>query len=81
MTSLRWLRLLLDPSHPAPPSMNFHGDHVQVIQKAMSDVVNGPGTAGRARLPIAASMACVIPPARGLSGAVLDRTATRRLQR
>ena len=32
--------------------MNFHGDHVQVIQKAMSDVVNGPGTAGRARLPI-----------------------------
>jgi penicillin-binding protein 2 len=32
--------------------MNFHGDHVQVIQQAMSDVVNGPGTAGRARLPI-----------------------------
>ena len=33
-------------------SMNFHGDHVQVIQKAMSDVINGPGTAGRARLPL-----------------------------
>jgi penicillin-binding protein 2 len=32
--------------------MDFHGDHVQVIQQAMSDVVNGPGTAGRARLPI-----------------------------
>ena len=32
--------------------MNFHGDHVQIIQQAMSDVVNGPGTAGRARLPI-----------------------------
>jgi penicillin-binding protein 2 len=32
--------------------MNFHGNHVQVIQQAMSDVVNGPGTAGRARLPI-----------------------------
>jgi penicillin-binding protein 2 len=32
--------------------MNFHGDHVQVIQQAMSDVVNGPGTAGRARLPL-----------------------------
>ncbi len=31
--------------------MNFHGDHVQIIQQAMSDVVNGPGTAGRARLP------------------------------
>src|SRR5690606_7395122 len=27
-------------------------NHVQVIQQAMSDVVNGPGTAGRARLPI-----------------------------
>lgn len=45
-------RLLLDPSQPAPPSMNFHGDHVEIIQKAMSDVVNGPGTAGRAKLPI-----------------------------
>ena len=32
--------------------MNFHGDHVQIIQQAMSDVVNGPGTAGRARIPI-----------------------------
>ena len=44
--------LLLDGKRPPPPSMDFHGDHVQVIQKAMSDVVNGPGTAGRARLPI-----------------------------
>jgi penicillin-binding protein 2 len=45
-------RLLLDKSRPRFETMNFHGDHVQVIQKAMSDVVNGPGTAGRARLPI-----------------------------
>jgi penicillin-binding protein 2 len=45
-------RLLLDKSAPRFDSMNFHGDHVQVIQQAMSDVVNGPGTAGRARLPI-----------------------------
>lgn len=45
-------RLLLDKRAPRFESMNFHGDHVQVIQKAMSDVVNGPGTAGRARLPI-----------------------------
>lgn len=45
-------RLLLDPSQPAPPSMNFHGNHVEVMQQAMSDVVNGPGTAGRAKLPI-----------------------------
>jgi len=45
-------RLVLDPKVPSPPSLNFHGNHVEVIQKAMSDVVNGPGTAGRARLPI-----------------------------
>ena len=45
-------RLLLDKRAPQFENMNFHGDHVQVIQKAMSDVVNGPGTAGRARLPI-----------------------------
>ena len=45
-------RLLLGKKQPKFESMNFHGDHVQVIQKAMSDVINGPGTAGRARLPI-----------------------------
>ncbi|MFN3509883.1 MAG: penicillin-binding protein 2 [Tsuneonella troitsensis] len=45
-------RMILDPSLPQPPSMDFHGNHVEVIQKAMSDVVNGPGTAGRAKLPI-----------------------------
>jgi penicillin-binding protein 2 len=45
-------RLLLGRESPRFESMNFHGDHVQVIQQAMSDVVNGPGTAGRAKLPI-----------------------------
>ena len=45
-------RLMYNSSRPRFESMNFHGDHVQVIQNAMSDVVNGPGTAGRARLPI-----------------------------
>jgi len=45
-------RLLLGKDRPKFKSMNFHGDHVQVIQNAMSDVVNGPGTAGRAKLPI-----------------------------
>ncbi len=45
-------RLLLDGRKPRFDSMNFHGDHVQIIQQAMSDVVNGPGTAGRARLPV-----------------------------
>lgn len=45
-------RLILDKQRPHIESMNFHGDHVQIIRQAMSDVVNGPGTAGRARLPI-----------------------------
>jgi len=45
-------RLTLDQRKPRFETMGFHGDHVQVIQQAMSDVVNGPGTAGRARLPI-----------------------------
>lgn len=45
-------RLILDGEEPRFESMNFHGDHVQVIQNAMSEVVNGAGTAGRARLPI-----------------------------
>jgi penicillin-binding protein 2 len=45
-------RLLLDKKQPAFESMNFHGDHVQIIQNAMKDVVNGPGTAGRAKIPI-----------------------------
>jgi penicillin-binding protein 2 len=45
-------RLMLDESRPRFDTMNFHGDHVQIIQQAMSDVVNGPGTAGRAKLPI-----------------------------
>ncbi len=45
-------RLMLERGQPRFSSMNFHDDHVEVMQKAMSDVVNGPGTAGRARLPI-----------------------------
>lgn len=45
-------RLILDGKPSRFGSMNFHGDHVQIIQNAMSDVINGPGTAGRARLPI-----------------------------
>ena len=45
-------RLILDGSTPKFDTMNFHGNHVEVIQQAMSDVVNGPGTAGRAKLPI-----------------------------
>jgi penicillin-binding protein 2 len=45
-------RLILDGSQPKFKSMNFHGNHVEVMQNAMRDVVNGPGTAGRAKLPI-----------------------------
>ncbi|MEZ5750364.1 MAG: penicillin-binding protein 2 [Caenibius sp.] len=44
-------RLVLDKTPPTPESMNFHGDHVQFIQNAMNEVVNGAGTAGRGRLP------------------------------
>ena len=45
-------RLILDKTRPNFESMNFRGEHVEVIQSAMSEVVNGRGTAGRARLPI-----------------------------
>jgi len=45
-------KLLLGTEQRRFESMNFHGDHVQIIQQAMKDVVNGPGTAGRARLPL-----------------------------
>lgn len=45
-------KLLLGSNQPNPAPMGFHSDHVKTIQNAMSDVVNGPGTAGRARLPI-----------------------------
>ncbi|MEZ5682514.1 MAG: penicillin-binding protein 2 [Erythrobacter sp.] len=31
---------------------DFNQDHVHLVREAMKDVVNGPGTAGRARLPI-----------------------------
>jgi penicillin-binding protein 2 len=45
-------RLLLDGKAPDAPSMGFSQEHLDYVHKAMSDVVNGPGTAGRARLPI-----------------------------
>ncbi|MDD3799864.1 MAG: penicillin-binding protein 2, partial [Novosphingobium sp.] len=45
-------RLILGDDKPHIESMGFHGDHVQVIQNAMNEVVNGRGTAGRARLPL-----------------------------
>ncbi|MFB0611374.1 penicillin-binding protein 2 [Aurantiacibacter poecillastricola] len=33
-------------------SLDFRDDEISYIRQAMSDVVNGPGTAGRARLPL-----------------------------
>ncbi|WP_427968901.1 penicillin-binding protein 2 [Altererythrobacter sp.] len=37
-----------EPFAPA----DFSPEHVNIVRQAMSDVINGPGTAGRARLPI-----------------------------
>lgn len=45
-------RLLLNGDKPGFKSMNFAPSHIEVIRNAMHDVVNGPGTAGRARIPI-----------------------------
>lgn len=45
-------RLLLDPKVPNWPSLGFSQEHLDYVHKAMSDVVNGPGTANRARLPL-----------------------------
>ncbi|MEY4237675.1 MAG: penicillin-binding protein 2, partial [Pseudomonadota bacterium] len=44
-------RLLLDQKTPDVPSMGFSQEHLAYVHQAMFDVVNGPGTAGRARLP------------------------------
>ena len=45
-------RLLLDDSRPQFESMGLSQEYKAYVRQAMSDVVNGPGTAGRARLPI-----------------------------
>ncbi len=44
--------LTADKSNPRPPSLNFDPEHIAYVRQAMSDVVNGPGTAGRARLSL-----------------------------
>lgn len=43
--------LLFGESEGKFPSADFPDDHVAFVRQAMSDVVNGPGSAGRARLP------------------------------
>jgi penicillin-binding protein 2 len=45
-------RLLKSAKNPAFRSEGFPPDQLAYIRQAMSDVVNGPGTAGRARLPL-----------------------------
>lgn len=45
-------RLIYDTKTPAFAPMGISDEHEEMIRKAMSDVVNGPGTAGRARLPL-----------------------------
>ncbi len=44
-------RLILDNKTPSFPGMGISEEYETLIREAMSDVVNGPGTAGRARLP------------------------------
>ena len=44
-------RLMFDPRKPNFRSLGFSQEHLDYVHKAMSDVVNGPGTAGRAKLP------------------------------
>lgn len=45
-------RLIYDPKIPEAPSLGIPQEHLDYVHKAMSDVVNGPGTARRAALPI-----------------------------
>jgi penicillin-binding protein 2 len=45
-------RLIYDPVAPVAPSLGFSQEHLDFVHQAMSDVVNGPGTAPRAKLPV-----------------------------
>ena len=45
-------RLTIAGPDPRPASLGFSQDHIDYVRQAMSDTVNGPGTAGRARLPL-----------------------------
>ena len=45
-------RLVVGREKPKPRSFAWDAEHIRVVREAMSDVVNGPGTAGRARLPL-----------------------------
>ncbi|VVT15333.1 penicillin-binding protein 2 [Erythrobacter sp. EC-HK427] len=45
-------RLIFSNERPSFESMGVSAEYKAYVRQAMSDVVNGPGTAGRARLPI-----------------------------
>jgi penicillin-binding protein 2 len=45
-------RLIHGQAAPQVKSLGISQEHLDFVHQAMSDVVNGPGTAGRARLPI-----------------------------
>jgi penicillin-binding protein 2 len=48
-------RLIADGPPPAAPSLGLSDEHMAIVRQAMSDVVNSQrGTAGRAKLPVAA---------------------------
>jgi len=46
-------RIVLDRHAPQAPSMGIAQDHLDLVRAAMNEVVNGRGTAGKARLPVA----------------------------
>jgi len=45
-------RLLKVPHAPVAAPLDIPPEHLELVRGAMKDVVNGPGTAGRARLPV-----------------------------
>ncbi len=45
-------RLIFNPKPPQLRPLGISQEHLDLVHAAMSDVVNGPGTAGRAKLPI-----------------------------
>ena len=46
-------RLLMSRDAPAARSLGIRQDHLDLVHAAMNEVVNGRGTAGKARLPVA----------------------------
>lgn len=44
--------LLYDKEPKEPESLEFKQEYIDYVRQAMSDVVNGPGTARRAKLPV-----------------------------